>query len=293
MRRALILFFLLVFPATAIELRFEGYVPAHLDTTALVREYARIGKTVGIDSANDRAPLHLIFYRVAEQRKTGIRLPEWGGGGAIGEDSIVIPVDRQSAFYRSDMERIILHEMVHIVLARAYGHLRLPRWFHEGMAMTLSGEIDFEEQVILSRAIITRSLVPLDSMERLNRFSQWRARVAYSQCHFAVGFLLDTYGFDLIPELLRESKSTRNFDTACLRVFGLTVEELETLLRKEMARRYRLLFFFADSSLFWIGVAALAVIAFVATVMRNRRKRARMEREEREEREEEAAGDTW
>ncbi|MBN1309049.1 MAG: hypothetical protein JXA18_14085 [Chitinispirillaceae bacterium] len=269
-------------PAAAVDLRIEGYAPRTLDTLMLKSEYARICRQVGLVAVNNTAPLHLIFYRHADGRKTGIRLPEWGGGGAIGGDSIVIPVDRQSAFYRSDMERIILHEMVHIALARAYGRLHIPRWFHEGMAMTLSGELDFEEQLFLSRAIVTRSLVPLDSMERLNQFSRRRAQVAYSQCHFAVGFLLDTYGYDLIPELLRESRKTRRFETACLRVFGLTVQELELLLQKEMASRYRLLFLFADYSSLWFGILALATVAFVATKIRNRRKRERMELEERE-----------
>ncbi|MBN1576851.1 MAG: hypothetical protein JW913_09880 [Chitinispirillaceae bacterium] len=282
MHRPLILLLTLAITTSAVELRLEGYVPHRLDTLLLTREYDRISKTIGLTPEDNAGSLHIIFYRYYEQRKTGIRLPEWGGGGAIGEDGIVIPVDRQSAFYRSDMERIILHEMVHVALARAYGHLRIPRWFHEGMAMTLSGELQFEEQLFLSRAIITRSLVPLDSMERLNRFSHWRAQVAYSQCHFAVGFLLDTYGYDLIPELLRESRKTRRFETACLRVFGLTVPELERLLRKEMASRYRLLFLFADYSSFWIGIVGLAIVAFVATKIRNRHKRERMEREERD-----------
>jgi hypothetical protein len=158
MRFLLSLLLLLALPALAIELRIEGYAPRNLDTLMLKREYARIGRQVGLTAKDNPAPLHIIFYRHSDQRKTGVRLPEWGGGGAIGKDTIVIPVDRQAAFYRSDMERIILHEMVHTALARAYGHLRIPRWFHEGMAMTLSGELQFEEQLFLSRAILTRSL---------------------------------------------------------------------------------------------------------------------------------------
>jgi hypothetical protein len=282
---ALLLLFSLFFSAFGADLRYEGLVPHNLDTPLLNREYHRISKTIGLKTADDVNPIAIIFYRHADQRTTGIRLPEWGGGGAIGKDSIVIPGDRQSAFYRSDMERIILHEMVHIALARAYGRLRIPRWFHEGMAMTLAGELLFEEQIILSRAIIARSLVPLDSMERLNGFSPFRAQVAYSQCHFAVRFLLDTYGYDLVPELLYESRKTRRFETACLTVFGLSVKELEQVLNKEMAARYRFLFFFADYSVLWIGIAALAMVAFIVTMVRNRRKRERMDREEQEERE--------
>jgi hypothetical protein len=272
-----------LFASAAVSIQFEGFVPHGLDTSRLEKEYIRICSTVGLSPEKNRDPLVVCFYRYSENRKTGIRLPEWGGGGALGRDSIVIPVDRPSAFYREDIERILLHEMVHIALARAWGPLRVPRWFHEGMAMTLSGELNLEEQLILSRAILTHTLVPLDSMERLNRFNRWRAQVAYCQSHFAVRFLLDTYGFDVIPELLETARRNRRFDLACLEVFGLTQKEFEALVRKEMVSRYRLLFIFGDYSFFWLGILLLAFVAFIVTRIRNRKKRQRMEEVERRE----------
>jgi hypothetical protein len=281
MRLLVLIIFLVSTNASATRLQFEGYVPHSLDTTFLSREFMRIGKLVGLDIKKDSLPVVILFYRVSEERKSGIRLPEWGGGGALGADSIVLPVDKPSAFYQSDIEKIILHEMVHITLERAYGHLRIPRWFHEGVAMTLSGDISFEQQLQLSRAIILRALVPLDSMEFLNRFSRWRAEVAYSQCQFAVQFLITTYGMDLIPELLLESRKTRRFERACVTVFGLTVPELQKLLDKEMSSKYRILFVIGDYSFVWGGILVLAVVAFVVTVIRKKRKMRIMEEEER------------
>ncbi len=276
-----VLLLAVVFSVFGVELHIEGYVPPRLDMGFLKKEYERIARQVGVAEDDDLAPLRIIFYRASDRRRTGIRLPEWGGGGAIGKDTIVIPVDRPSAFYRSDMQRVILHEMVHIALSRAYGSVRLPRWFHEGTAMTLSGDLMFEEQIILSKAILTRSLIPLDSIEYLNLFGLNRARIAYCQCHFAVGFLIDTYGIDLIPELLTEVRKTRRFESACIAVFGLTTDELEKLLHKEMVLRYRFLFLISDYSFFWIGVLALAVAGFVATMIRNKRKSRQMEEEEK------------
>ena len=278
---ALLLLILCAAKVAGVSLHLTGLVPAGIDTAYLTRQYIRISKTIAVPDERNSRPLTIIFYRADTRRKTGIHLPEWGGGGALGRDTIVIPADRPSAFYRSDVERIILHEMVHCAIARAWGILHVPRWFHEGMAMSLSGEVDFNEQVTLSRAIMVRALVPLDSMEYLNRFSLWRARIAYSQCHFAVEFLLATYGYDLIPELLRASRASRRFDTACLNVFGLSVKELEALLHKEMTRRYRLVFLLTDYAFLWIGILLLAVVAFIATKLRNRKKRLRMELEER------------
>lgn len=279
----LLLVFVIFIRSEGIELTLQGNKPFQLDTSFLSAQYQRILTTISPNTVSDSSPLVIIFHSVAQQRKRGIFLPEWGGGGALGKDTIIISTDRPSAFYRTDLQLILLHEMVHIALARSWGTLRLPRWFHEGMAMTLSGELQFDEQIHLSRAILTRSLVSLDSMEYLNRFSHRRAQIAYSQCHFAVRFLLNTYGYDMLPELLYASRRTRSFDTACRNVFGLTHEELEGLLWREMVTQYRFLFLLSDYSLFWIGVLALAVVAFIVTRLRNREKKHRLEQEEFQE----------
>jgi len=280
-RFILCILLLFVCRSPAAQIVYKGYVPAGLDTVQLHHEYTRIGRTVGLTTVRDTAPVIILFYRISEERKIGIRLPEWGGGGALGVDSIVIPVDRRSAFYPQDMQRILLHEMVHIALARAYGRLRIPRWFHEGVAMTLSGDISFEQQVELSKAILFQALVPLDSMEQMNRFGRWRASVAYSQCHFAVNFLVTTYGLDMLPELLAESQRTRRFDTACVNVFGLTVRELEVLLDQRLKAQYRMFFIIGDYGMVWGGIFLLSVIAFIATRIRRRSRLKKMAMEEK------------
>lgn len=283
MRIGKIVLFLLIMghAVTAVELRLSGYIPYNFDTTYISREYDRISKVVGlVDTSGKPHPISICFYKQAEQRLTGIRLPEWGGGGALGRDSIVLPVDRPSAFYASDRERILVHEIVHIALARAYGHLRLPRWFHEGLAMSLSGEFTFEEQLYLSRAILFQSLLPLDSLEHLNRLGQTRATVAYAEAHFAVQFLITTYGIDLVADLLQAAKRTRTFDEALNSVVGLRRQEFEQLVHAEMVKRYRFLFIVADTSLFWLGILMLAIVAFVVTRVRNHRRKNTMVLEE-------------
>jgi len=69
-----------------------------------------------------------------------------GGGGAIGRDLIVVPIDFKP-FLEQSFFQITVHELVHIVLGRGYPGLAIPRWFHEGVAMTLAGELTLQENV--------------------------------------------------------------------------------------------------------------------------------------------------
>ena len=91
------------------------------------------------------------------------------------------------AFFHQDFQRIQLtngssdyHQKIRYV--------NIPRWFHEGMAMALSGEIDSDAPVTLSKAVLSRKLLPLDSIKYVNRFKRDKAHLAYCQSHFAVQF---------------------------------------------------------------------------------------------------------
>ena len=282
MRTIFFLLVLLFFPCrgAATIINLYGPVPTGIASAGLQKEYQRIRSTIQPGFKSDQKSIDIIYYSSREKKRLGVRLPEWGGGGALGQDSIIIPVDKPYAFYPDDFFRITLHELVHIALARAYENIRIPRWFHEGMAMSLSGELSFDEGVILSRAIATGSLISLDSIELVNRFSQPKALVAYSQSHFAVQYLTKLYGYDLLPELLDSAKVIRQFDTACVKVFGLTVKEFESIVKNEMVLKYRYVFLFSDYSFFWLLAVVLATIAFIVTMSRNRKRRRALEVEE-------------
>jgi hypothetical protein len=194
----------------------NGYVPSDLNKGFLEHEYQRIITQLKPNFYDDTAVITLIFYKQSQQRLLGIRLPEWGGGGALGPDSIVIPVDKTGAFFENDYHKIISHELVHIALTRIYGNIKIPRWFHEGLAMTMAAEISFDDQVALSWAVLTNGIMDLGEIEHLNRFDLSKAKTAYSVSHFAVQFLLEIYGADFLPELLDAISKKHSFNAACI-----------------------------------------------------------------------------
>lgn len=272
---------LFTFSSAGALLKFSGNMPPEVKSDYLEQQFQRILNT--LDSTHTQLhylPVHILFLDRVTQRNLGIHLPEWGGGGAIGTDTVVIPTDKNSAFHSRNINKIIVHELVHIAIARHFGRIRVPRWFHEGTAMTLSGEISFDEQAILSCAIITRKLIPLDSIEFLNRFSQSKASLAYSQSHAVLAFLIDTYGIELIPELIAASRKTRKFEDACIQTFGLSIKEIEVLFVRYLQKRYPLLIVAFSFSLFWFLILVLSIIAWFIIYVRKIRKLNIMELEE-------------
>lgn len=274
---ALILFFNSL--SFCLEINTQGYIPYTLNKSHLSDRYNKICKLLQISDSTNHTPVTIIFYKKSETASLGIELPEWGGGGALGNDSIFIPVDASYAFFQSDFNKILTHEIVHIIINRNYGSIRIPRWFHEGIAMAFSGEIDYDAQITISKAIMTGKLMSLTFINNVNRFNSADANLAYCQSHLAVRILIREYGYDLIPELLFEIKKRGSFGLACVNVLGLTPKEIDSLMIKEIKKKYRFNFLF-DDSLFWFLTLVLSIIGFFAMLHRKKILTKEMEADE-------------
>jgi hypothetical protein len=270
------------------QITLEGPIPPEIKLRTITSEYYRIYRIVAPRQTPDKTPLKIIYYTKEHGNANPFSLPEWGGGGAIGRDLVVVPIDFKP-FLEQSFSQITVHELVHIVLGRAYPGLSIPRWFHEGAAMTLSGELSLQENVGVSKAIFTSSLMPLTSIDSVNAFGRNRADLAYSQAHLSVLFLVDQYGIDVLPEILNAARRTRNFWTGLNTALGISPQEFDAMLMKYLTSRYQFVFIFADTYAYWVAIVALFIVGFIVTGARNRKRAKAMEEEEKRESERLAA----
>jgi hypothetical protein len=276
------LFILLVFFTAftrADVLQFEGIVPPDVDKIAMSAEYHRIYRLVAPGKRPDASPLKIVFYSEKSGAALSGLLPEWGGGGTIGANLIVVPTTFKP-FLDQSFSQITRHELVHAVLARSYPRVDIPRWFHEGVAMTLSGEISFEENVVVSKAIFAGSRMELSGVDSVNGFGRNRADLAYARSHLAVQFLIEQYGMETIAEILQAAQRTGSFWQGMRAVLSISPQEFDFLASKDMSSRYRFAFIFADYSALWVGIALLFLVATFAAIVRKRKKLDQMTAEE-------------
>lgn len=230
-----------------------------------------------------RFPAPLFIRFTSSHQPGGVTfLPEWGGGGAFGSDSIVVVTDRNSVL-GPDLSIVTAHEIVHVVLYECSPAVALPRWFHEGCAEMLSGELSLAAQTVLARACVLGRAPRLSDIERVNSFNSDAAAAAYAFSREAVAFLVDTYGREVLSELLSECRTGKDFNEAVVAVLGLNMTELESLVRAHVVRRYGVWFWFVDLYVVWLGIFFLAVAAFVVTMLRKKVRRQKMTEQEEEE----------
>ncbi len=249
----------------------RGLAPPGIDRWDLTEKYYRFYGLLAPHAKPSASPILVDFFRGEDAPEAARGLPEWGGGGVVDPDRIVVPVDRKP-FQHRNFAQVTTHELVHIVLLRAYRRTEIPRWVHEGIAMMLSGEVPWSEHIIISRAIFTGNLLSLDRIDSVNSFGRVHAQLAYSQSRQAVRYLIDTWGMEVLPEILRNAQREGSFREGLYATLALRQEELESFVRSRLVKDYRFVFLLADTYLIWIAIAVLFIAAVVAARIRNARR---------------------
>lgn len=74
---------------------------------------------------------------VPEDDPRALNMPAWFVGRASGDRDIVIFPGRVSSYPYDSLESVMRHEVVHLALSARAGGRPLPRWFHEGVAVSI------------------------------------------------------------------------------------------------------------------------------------------------------------
>ncbi len=125
------------------------------------------------------------------------------------------------------------HEVIHILVDRA-GAGRVgfvPSWLNEGLAEFGNPEPSFSYDVALEFAIETNQLLPVIHMQAMPGDPE-KAIIFYGQSRSIVSYMVYVYGPDRMRQLMATLKGGKRIDTAVEEVYGLTLEELDTLWRE-------------------------------------------------------------
>ena len=178
------------------------------------------------------------------------------------------------------LEQVLDHELVHVLLGRAFAPEVPPRWLQEGAAQLLAGEIGPEVSRKLSSGALTGSLVYLEALEHRFPADPVRADLAYAESADFVAWLEATYGADTLPELVRATARGDSMRQAVYGVTGSFLEDVEAVWQARLTGPAFKLASFAQGEWAW-GLAALALVgAGVARRRRFHRRLAEMEQEE-------------
>ena len=221
------------------------------------------------------APSYRSFLRL-----TGGAIPHWGEAVADPIRQIIVVKSPRWTNSADNIKTIIIHETVHILVGQIVGEARVPRWLNEGLAVYFSGDTNYFGGKEISRAQLTRQLIPLETIDAVLGFEKNKAHLAYQEAYFAVVYMIEQYGESAIPELLRNLRTSGNFNVAFRMTFGQSLYQFEQEWRLYLEEKYRWSFFVEFEAFLWAFIVLLFLLAFLMILRRNRKTVAQWDAED-------------
>jgi len=209
------------------------------------------------------------------------RVPEWGVGVALLGSRTIVMRQPENLIVSPEFKRILIHEAAHLGLDVASGYRWVPRWIHEGFAMWQSQEWRLGQDVLLAKALVTGSFIPLSELDEVNQFHRAKAGLAYTESFLALNFFVDEFGRQGFVEFVTLLREGTPFTESFFRATGLSYWEFQKLFESYAKHKYHILFVLTDPSILWFLLVLLFVMAFIWKKRQNRKRLKEWERMER------------
>ena len=180
-----------------------------------------------VDIPEERKPKVFVYPNSEELRSAVLFTQEWAGAMAfLDYDIILIPVQSGNLEWA---KRTLAHEITHLLVREAtFGPFGdIPTWLDEGLAQYAEGEMEEYHRQALDDAIKENTLLSVRSLGSSFPADPDRASLAYAQSLSLVSYLVDTYGWDKMRELIAVFKEGSTYDSAIREVYDFDTDGLE------------------------------------------------------------------
>jgi hypothetical protein len=269
------------------ELDLTVETPASLAPAAdRVRRIDRQQLAEALARAGLNLPPQIRVTLIAEDDLRARATPVWIVGLASGPRDIAIFPERIGSYPYDSLESVVWHEVVHLALSAQAADHPLPRWFHEGVAMSVEKGWGVTSQVQLLLAAGGNSgLADLEGL--FNSETQPETASAYLLAAALLSDLRQRHGAAVPGAIVDRVARGAVFAEALALETGDTPDEAAARAWQIYRRWTSWIPAVTSAFSLWIGVLALAVVAFLATLRKRWRRRRQWDQEEVD------ARDTW
>ncbi len=269
-------------PLAVPELRFEA--PPELAGMAerlASSDRSRLRRVVAITGLRDPGPP--IRVTLAPEGTSAARsAPSWVVGYALGAaGTVVLLPARVPAYPDPSLESVLMHEVAHVLIARAARRRPIPRWFNEGVAMAAS-RFGLRDRTELVFATIRRGQLSLAELDRVFPSGAGAASRAYAFSGAVVRWLIDTSGEDVVARILDAVGAGMPFEQAFREATGRTLANAEASFWRRNTFWHQWIPFLGSSTFLWLSITMLFLLATRSRRARNAEIEARWAEEDAE-----------
>jgi hypothetical protein len=203
--------------------------------------WTRLGAAFGVKLSAD---LDLRLAVNPEQMQAlaprGSRLPSYATGVAYPDAGLILlSLTEPQSWLRSDIDRVLVHELSHVALHRAVNGHALPRWFSEGLAIHEAGEHSLDRVRVLWGGTLRGELIPLSRLSQSFPARHGDVSLAYAQSADLVGHLLQgDQKHARFRALIAELRAGKPFEQAFAAAYGMPLWRIEQQWRAQLTQRF-------------------------------------------------------
>lgn len=211
--------------------------------------------------------VHITLVERTDPRAAAV--PGWIVALASGTRDIVIFPDRVLEYPYDSLESVVQHEVAHLALARQSGGAPLPRWFHEGVAVSVDIGWDFSSRLQLLLAMRGEpGIRELSGMFVSNQ--QADAALAYRLAAALVDDIRRRHGSDVPGRIAARVREGVPFDAAFASTTGESPDAAASRAWASYRRWTSWVSALTSPSMPWAAILILAMVAFAVRVRRRR-----------------------
>jgi hypothetical protein len=189
--------------------------------------------------------------------------PEWADAVAFSPENVIVISLTTSHHRPVSYETVFRHELAHLVLRWLVADNQVPRWFNEGLAIMLSGELIMERIQLIWPVAARGDATPFRRLDRNFPEREFDANQAYAESADVVRFLARYHGRWRLQELLQRVHRGQPFYEAMSATWGMTEPDLEDAWRRDLRQRYSVIPSVTAGLTLWVMVGLLAVYAYI------------------------------
>jgi hypothetical protein len=177
---------------------------------------------------------------------------------------------------------ILKHELCHLLIHKHITHVRIPRWFDEGIAQWSSnGVMDIvhdPKDALLPKAGFSDRVIPLGALSKGFPQNASALRLSYEESISFLDFIIDRYGKSALLEILQLMNNGTPLRKAIIEVCGIPLYQIEEKWRHSLEKSgawFAQLSYYLYDILFAVG-GLMVIYGFIKIL---RKKRAYIEEE--------------
>jgi hypothetical protein len=207
--------------------------------------------------------------------------PTWAVGTAYPEHNLItLRSPRAIKGGRTEIEEVLKHEYAHLALATALQGHEASQWLDEGLTMLQSRGWSLSWTYVLSRGVLSKTLIPLAELAHGFPLDQHQAQLAYAQSFSFVSYIKKEYGPEALPRLIKGIAHGLDTETALRVATGLGLRNLERGWKAELKRRYSWIPIATSFLSLWFLASLLFLLGYWLKRRRAKRTLAEWEQEE-------------